>query len=78
MAKREGIMLAYPFDRKRLDKYTSPLIIQPKLNGDRCRAVIDAQVRDVLDQDGGAGLHAGGRRENDGQPEAGRPGDDPA
>jgi len=35
-------MLAQPFEEKRLSKWGSgPFIIQPKLDGDRCRAVID-------------------------------------
>jgi len=36
--KREGIMLAYPFEEKRLEKWNPPYIIQPKLDGERCRA----------------------------------------
>ncbi len=35
---REGIMLCYPFEEKRLLKWKLPYIIQPKLDGDRCRA----------------------------------------
>jgi ATP-dependent DNA ligase len=39
---RSGIMLAQPFEEKRLAKWgQGPFIIQPKLDGDRCRAVID-------------------------------------
>jgi len=41
MAERSGIMLAYPFEEKRLDKWEPPFIVQPKLDGERCRAVID-------------------------------------
>ena len=40
--KREGIMLCYPFEEKRLAKWTPPYIVQPKLNGERCRAIFDA------------------------------------
>jgi ATP-dependent DNA ligase len=36
-------MLAYPFEEKRLSKWEPPYIIQPKLDGDRCRAVFDAE-----------------------------------
>lgn len=37
--KREGIMLCYPFEEKRLLKWSPPYIIQPKYDGVRCRAV---------------------------------------
>ena len=37
---RSGIQLCYPFDEKRLAKWSPPYIVQPKLDGDRCRAVI--------------------------------------
>jgi DNA ligase-1 len=40
-SRRRGIMLAYPFEEKRLLKWPQPLIIQPKLNGERCRAILD-------------------------------------
>lgn len=38
---RTGIMLCVPFEEKRLSKWTPPYIIQPKLDGVRCRAMID-------------------------------------
>lgn len=38
MSKREGIMLCYPFEEKRLAKWKPPYIVQPKLDGERCRA----------------------------------------
>lgn len=38
--RRSGIMLAYPFEEKRLLRWKPPYIIQPKLDGVRCRAVI--------------------------------------
>jgi len=31
-------MLAYPFEEKRLDRWVPPYIVQPKLDGERCRA----------------------------------------
>lgn len=34
-------MLAYPFEEKRLDKWEKPWIVQPKLDGERCRAFVD-------------------------------------
>lgn len=37
--KRKGVMLAYPFEEKRLAKWKPPYIVQPKLDGERCRAV---------------------------------------
>jgi len=38
---RKGIQLCYPFDESRLLKWNPPYIVQPKLDGDRCRALID-------------------------------------
>ncbi len=37
---RSGIQLCYPFSEDRLKKWSPPYIVQPKLDGDRCRAVI--------------------------------------
>jgi len=37
--QRQGIMLCYPYEEKRLAKWSRPFITQPKLDGDRCRAV---------------------------------------
>jgi len=37
--RRNGIMLAYPFEEKRLNKWNPPYIVQPKLDGERCRAL---------------------------------------
>ena len=34
--KRSGFMLAYPFEEKRLNKWTFPVLVQPKLDGVRC------------------------------------------
>jgi DNA ligase-1 len=42
MSKRTGIQLCYPFEEKRLDKWRPPYIVQPKLDGDRCRAIFDS------------------------------------
>lgn len=39
MAGRQGIMLAQPFEQKRLAKWNPPYIVQPKLDGERCRYV---------------------------------------
>jgi len=45
---RSGIMLCYPFDTKRLSKWQAPYILQPKLDGDRCRGCIDSQGNATL------------------------------
>jgi ATP-dependent DNA ligase len=36
---RTGIQLCYPFETSRLEKWAPPYIIQPKLDGERCRAL---------------------------------------
>jgi ATP-dependent DNA ligase len=38
---RSGIMLCYPFSEDRLHKWGDKFLIQPKLDGDRCRAIFD-------------------------------------
>lgn len=42
-AKRQGIMLCYPFEEKRLNKWEPPYIIQPKLDGVRCRMLVQPE-----------------------------------
>ncbi len=45
MGKRSGIMLAYSFDEGRLARWgfpAKPVIVQPKLDGERCRALAQA------------------------------------
>lgn len=37
--RRKGIMLCYPFEESRLAKWKPPYIVQPKYDGERCRAV---------------------------------------
>lgn len=39
-SRRSGIMLCYPFEEKRLATWKAPFIIQPKLDGVRCRAIL--------------------------------------
>lgn len=38
---RSGIALCYPFEESRLSKWGNKFLIQPKLDGDRCRAIFD-------------------------------------
>jgi DNA ligase-1 len=48
MREREQIMLCYPFEERRLQKWlkeSNYVYLQPKYEGDRCRAVIDAAGR---------------------------------
>ena len=40
--KRSGVMLAYPYEEKRLLKWEPPYIIQPKLDGERGRLIVEA------------------------------------
>lgn len=44
MGKRAGILLCYPFEENRLQKWAPPYIVQPKLDGERCRAVYDEDL----------------------------------
>lgn len=41
MTKRAGILLCYPFEEKRILKWNSTVLVQPKLDGERCRAIVD-------------------------------------
>ena len=45
---RKGIQLAYPFEEKRLLKWQPPYIVQPKYDGERCRAVPIGEGRHLL------------------------------
>ena len=38
---RTGIMLCYPFSEERVHKWGNKFLLQPKLDGDRCRAIFD-------------------------------------
>lgn len=46
--KRQGIMLCYPFEEKRLAKWEPPYIVQPKLDGERCRLILTDSNRCLL------------------------------
>ena len=41
MAQRRDIMLAYKMTEAKFNKLPKPVIVQPKLNGNRCRAIFD-------------------------------------
>jgi len=43
MAPRTGIQLAYPFSESRLQKWHPPYLVQPKLDGERCRALVTGE-----------------------------------
>ena len=45
---RQGIMLCYPWSESRLLTYKAPYIVEPKLNGDRCRAIIKPGYVELL------------------------------
>ena len=44
---RNGAMLCYPFTKKRLSSYNLPVFLQPKLDGLRCRALVDPVTGDI-------------------------------
>ena len=41
-SRRRGIMLCYPFEERRLTRWPTPYLVQPKLDGERCRALFDS------------------------------------
>lgn len=43
MRKREGIMMCVPFTWERFEKWGMKAFVQPKLNGERCRAIFDSE-----------------------------------
>jgi ATP-dependent DNA ligase len=46
--RRKGIMLCYPFEEKRLASWGDLYLVQPKLDGVRCRAIIDNEGDVIL------------------------------
>ncbi len=47
MSRRKGVMLCYPFEEKRLEKWTPPYLVQPKLEGERCKTLSIASPAEV-------------------------------
>jgi ATP-dependent DNA ligase len=45
---RKGVMLAYPYEEKRLLTWHKPWLIQPKLDGDRMRAIFNNEGKVTL------------------------------
>ncbi|MDR2947034.1 MAG: hypothetical protein LBV79_09840 [Candidatus Adiutrix sp.] len=52
MSKREGIMLAGPLDETKLAQWPRPYIVQPKLDGERCRVVFGPDGPSLLTSHG--------------------------
>ena len=52
MRKRTGIQLCYPFEERRLTDpkfhWSWPVIVQPKLDGERCRALCNGKFHPVI------------------------------
>lgn len=47
MSRRSGVMLCYPFDERRLKRWGCPgipVLVQPKINGVRCRAKMQTML----------------------------------
>ncbi len=51
-SRRSGIMLCYPYEVKRLATWKPPYIIQPKLDGVRCRAVKKDGIITLISSEG--------------------------
>ncbi len=47
---RTRVMLAYPFEEKRLSRWKPPYILQPKLDGERCRSLNTLLFPDAPEQ----------------------------
>lgn len=51
--RRTGIMLAYPFEKGRIERnFHLPIILQPKLNGERCRVLIKSGKVHLVSSEG--------------------------
>lgn len=51
-SRRKDIMLCYPYELKRLATWKAPYIIQPKLDGVRCRAIIASDSVTLISSEG--------------------------
>lgn len=54
---RSGIMLCYPYEEKRLNKWKGTPYIQPKLDGERCRAILSSEGVTLLSSECRQHLH---------------------
>lgn len=52
MSQRTGIMLASPLDENKLTKWPRPYIVQPKLDGERCRVIFGSDGPSLLTSHG--------------------------
>jgi DNA ligase 1 len=50
--RRQGIMLCYPFEEKRFHRWNVDVLLQPKLDGERCRALIYNRNVTLLSSEG--------------------------
>ncbi len=50
--RRTGVMLCYPFEEKRLKRWNVDVLIQPKYDGERCRALIYNKTVTLLSSEG--------------------------
>lgn len=48
--KRQGILLCCPLEERRILQWTPPFICQPKLDGERCRALVTSWVNTKTDK----------------------------
>ena len=48
VTRRSGVMLCYPFDERRLERWGFPVLVQPKINGVRCRTVLSIDGTPLL------------------------------
>lgn len=66
MSRRKDVMLCYPFEEKRLYKWGFPVLVQPKLDGVRCRthimgfgiSVVSSEGRHFMDMPAVEGARA--------------------
>jgi ATP-dependent DNA ligase len=54
---RSGIMLAHPFEERRLSKWVPPYFIQKKLDGERCRAMCFKDKVTLISSEGNQFMH---------------------